>query len=165
MSNEVDQLQLRKLEKKSKELLENYSNKVQSNGDMESNLFYLRLFMIFLALATPLGPVQAIFGLVDFINFFDILNNLIGVILPSDATSFGQGLGDAVKVPGISHIVEFGANNIPIIKDVGEIIHFITDSPLFELLAAPVEMIRDELGTLFALTLILFTELGNDAKI
>jgi hypothetical protein len=164
MSKDIGEKKLNEFERKSQKFLKNYSDQIESNGNMESNLFYLRLFMIFMAMATPLGPLQAIFGLVDFINFFEILNNIVGVILPSDATSFGQGLGDAAQVPGISHIVEFGANNIPIIKDVGEIIHFITDSPLFELLAAPVEMIRDELGTLFALTLILF-EAGNEADI
>ncbi|MAZ80733.1 MAG: hypothetical protein CMP18_02995 [Rickettsiales bacterium] len=163
MSNEVDQLQLRKLEKQSKELLENYSNKVQSNGDMESNLFYLRLFMIFLALATPLGPVQAIFGLVDFINFFDILNNLIGVILPSDAATFGEGVADAVPVPGVSHIAQAAIDNIPILKEATNVVQTIIESGAFELLAVPVEVIGDKLGLILSL-LAIFTELGNDAK-
>ena len=164
MSKDIDEKKLNEFEEKSKDFLKNYSDQIESNGKMESNLFYLRLFMIFMAMATPLGPLQAIFGLVDFINFFEILNNLIGVILPSEATSFGQGLADAVQVPGVSHIAELGANNIPIIKDVGEIIHSITDSPVFKLLAAPGEMIRDELGIFFALAAIL-TGAGNETDI
>ncbi len=110
---------------------------LQKHVNKEDEMWKYRVLQVFL-LATPFGAFSAF-------NFFDYTGPIANLLAPlfSSSHTLGHGLGEIAtsklldpfglgKMIGVDKAIEWGMENIPVIKQLGQLFDFVTDNEIFQ---------------------------------